>query len=79
MSILRLLQEEAGKERTAEVRALVPVDVAAFLLNEKRSAVNEIETSGNVRVLIVPNPHLETPHFEVIRLRDDEIEEDPSR
>ena len=78
LSILRLLQEEAGKERTAEVRALVPVDVAAFLLNEKRSAVNEIETSGNVRVLIVPNPHLETPHFEVIRLRDDEIEEDPA-
>jgi len=78
LSILRLLQEEAGKERTAEVRALVPVDVAAFLLNEKRSAVNDIETSGNVRVLIIPNPHLETPHFEVIRLRDDEIEEDPA-
>ena len=78
LSILRLLQEEAGKERTAEVRAMVPVDVAAFLLNEKRSAVNDIETSGNVRVLIIPNPHLETPHFEVIRLRDDEVEEDPA-
>ncbi len=76
LSILRLLQEEAGKERTAEVRAMVPVDVAAFLLNEKRSAVNDIETSTNVRVLIIPNPHLETPHFEVIRLRDDEVEED---
>ncbi len=75
LAILRLLQEEAGKERTGEVRAVVPVDVAAFLLNEKRSAVNDIESSTGVRVLIIPNPHMETPHFEVIRLRDDEVEE----
>ena len=75
LAILRLLQEEAGKERTGEVRAVVPVDVAAFLLNEKRSAVNDIENSTGVRVLILPNPHMETPHFEVIRLRDDEVEE----
>ena len=54
---------------------MVPVDVAAFLLNEKRSAVNDIESSTGVRVLIIPNPHMETPHFEVIRLRDDEVEE----
>ena len=54
---------------------MVPVDVAAFLLNEKRSAVNDIESSTDVRVLIIPNPHMETPHFEVIRLRDDEVEE----
>jgi len=75
LAILRLLQEEAGKERTGEVRAVVPVDVAAFLLNEKRSAVNDIESSTGVRVLIIPNPHMETPHFDVIRLRDDEVEE----
>ena len=75
LAILRLLQEEAGKERTGEVRAVVPVEVAAFLLNEKRSAVNDIENSSGVRVLIIPNPHMETPHFEVIRLRDDEVEE----
>lgn len=75
LAILRLLQEEAGKERTGEVRAVVPVEVAAFLLNEKRSAVNDIESSSGVRVLIIPNPHMETPHFEVIRLRDDEVEE----
>jgi ribonuclease E len=75
LSILRLLQEEAAKDRTAEVRAIVPIDVAAFLLNEKRSAVNDIETTTNVRVLIVPNPHIETPHYEVVRLRDDEIDE----
>ena len=75
LAILRLLQEEAAKERTGEVRAVVPVEVAAFLLNEKRSAVNDIENSSGVRVLIIPNPHMETPHFDVSRLRDDEIEE----
>ena len=75
LAILRLLQEEAAKERTGEVRAIVPVDVAAFLLNEKRAAVSDIETSTKVRVLIIPNPSMETPHFEVVRLRDDEIEE----
>ena len=76
LAILRLLQEEASKERTGEVRAIVPVDVAAFLLNEKRGAVNDIERNSGVRVLIIPNPHMETPHFEVVRLRDDEVEED---
>ena len=75
LAILRLLQEEAAKDRTGEVRAVVPVEVAAFLLNEKRSAVNDIENSSGVRVLIIPNPHMETPHFDVIRLRDDEVEE----
>jgi len=75
LAILRLLQEEAAKERTGEVRAIVPIDVAAFLLNEKRSAVSDIETSTKVRVLIIPNPNMETPHFEVVRLRDDEVEE----
>ena len=76
LAILRLIQEEASKERTGEVRVIVPVDVSAFLLNEKRSAVGEIEQETKVRVLIIPNPNLQTPHFEVIRLRDDEVEED---
>ncbi len=76
LAILRLLQEETAKERTGEVRCVVPVDVAAFLLNEKRSTVNEIEQTTKVRVLIIPNPHMDTPHFEITRLRDDEIEED---
>ena len=74
LSILRLLEEEAIKERSAEVRAIVPVDVAAYLLNEKRNALGEIETSTRVRVLVIPNPNLETPHFEVQRLRDDEVD-----
>jgi ribonuclease E len=74
LSVLRLLEEEAIKERSAEVRAIVPVDVAAYLLNEKRAALGEIEQVTKSRVLVIPNPNLETPHFEVVRLRADEID-----
>ncbi len=73
LSILRLMEEEAIKERTAEVRAIVPVDVAAYLLNEKRIALSEVEQVSKCRILVIPNPNLETPHFEVQRLRDDEV------
>ena len=76
LSILRLIEEEAIKDRSAEVRAIVPVDVAAYLLNEKRVTLGEIEAIARVRVLVIPNPNLETPHFEVQRLRDDEIDGD---
>ena len=76
LAILRLIQEEASKERTGEVRVIVPVDVSAFLLNEKRAAVGEIEQASKVRVVVIPNPNMQTPHFEVIRLRDDEIDQD---
>lgn len=76
LSILRLLEEEAIKDRSAEVRAIVPVDVAAYLLNEKRSALGEIEQDTKARVLVVPNPNFETPHFEVQRLRDNEVDGD---
>lgn len=74
LSILRLLEEEALKDRSVEARAIVPVDVAAYLLNEKRAALTEIELVSKTRVLVIPNPNLETPHFEVQRLRDDEID-----
>ncbi len=73
LSILRLLEEEAIKDRSAEVRGIVPVDVAAYLLNEKRGALGEIEQETKSRILVIPNPNLETPHFEVQRLRDDEV------
>ena len=76
LSILRLLEEEAIKDRSVEVRAIVPVDVAAYLLNEKRAALSEIEQVSKTRVLVIPNPNLETPHFEVQRLRDDEVDGD---
>lgn len=73
LSILRLLEEEAIKDRTSEVRAHVPLDVAAYLLNEKRIALSNIEENARVRVLVIPNPNMETPHFDVQRLRDDEV------
>ncbi len=71
LSILRLIEEESGKDRTAQIRAILPVTVATYLLNEKRHAVHDIELRQNVRVVIVPNPNMETPHYEVVRLRDD--------
>ena len=75
LAILRLIQEEAAKERTGEVQAIVPVDVSTFLLNEKRADINEIESSTGVRTVVVASPYMDTPHFEVRRLRDDEVEE----
>jgi ribonuclease E len=71
LSVLRLIEEEALKERTAEVRAHVPIAVATFLLNEKREALAKTEERTKVRLLILPSEHMETPHFDVQRLRDD--------
>lgn len=74
LAILRLIEEEALKDRAAEVRARVPFQVAAFLLNEKRNAITKIELRTRARIFILPDDHLETPHFEVQRLRDDSPE-----
>lgn len=71
LSILRLIEEESSKDRTAQIRAILPVSVATFLLNEKRREVHEVEMRHRVRVVVVPNPNMETPHYEVVRLRDD--------
>jgi ribonuclease E len=75
LSILRLIEEEAIKENTAQVNAQVPVHVGAYLLNEKRKSVHRIEKRHNCDVVIIPNQHLETPHYEVVRLRKDETSE----
>ncbi|RUO60365.1 ribonuclease E [Pseudidiomarina insulisalsae] len=75
LSILRLIEEEALKDNTIQVQAQVPVTVATYLLNEKRKAIAEVEKRHSVSVLVIPNPHLETPHFDVKRLRSDEVEE----
>ncbi|EKT56409.1 ribonuclease E [Providencia sneebia] len=73
LSVLRLIEEEALKENTHEVHAIVPVQIASYLLNEKRKAVSEIENrQRNVRVVIVPNDQMQTPHFHVIRIRKGE-------
>ncbi|MCL6414793.1 ribonuclease E [Aestuariirhabdus sp. Z084] len=71
LSVMRIIEEEALKERTSEVRGQVPVSVATFLLNEKRRMIEKLEARNRVRVVIIPNANLETPHFEIQRLRDD--------
>jgi ribonuclease E len=76
LSILRVLEEEAMKENTAKVMAQLPVDVATFLLNEKRSTLNAIEGRDGVSVILIPNSHMETPHYEVRRVRQDESDSD---
>ena len=72
LQVLRIIQEEAMKENTAALHCQVPVEVAAFLLNEKRPDINLIETRFKVNVLLIPNKHLETPHYKLERLRHDD-------
>jgi ribonuclease E len=72
LQVLRIIQEEAMKEHTAAIHCQVPVEVAAFLLNEKRQEINKIETRFKVNVLLIPNKHLETPHYKLERLRHDD-------
>ena len=72
LQVLRIIQEEAMKENTAAIHTQVPVEVAAFLLNEKRAEVIKIESRFKVNVLMVPNKHLETPHYKLERLRHDD-------
>ena len=72
LSILRLMEEESIKENTLHIQAQVPVPVATYLLNEKRRSVFHIEKQHKVKVLIIPNPHMDTPQYEVIRVRTDE-------
>ncbi len=76
LHVLRMVQEEAMKDNTGEVRAQVPVDVATFLLNEKRAELFAMEERLDVNVVLIPNIHLENPHYEINRIRIDDVEED---
>ncbi|GAA3951601.1 ribonuclease E [Allohahella marinimesophila] len=71
LTIIRLMEEEAVKDRTTEVRAICPVNVGTYLLNEKRIQLCAIEKRLKVSLIIVPTPSIETPQFEVQRIRDD--------
>jgi ribonuclease E len=72
LHILRILQEEAMKEGTAAIHAQVPVEVATFLLNEKRVDIAKLEARLRVSIVLIPNKFLETPHYKVERLRHDD-------
>ncbi|WP_455022524.1 Rne/Rng family ribonuclease [Neisseria elongata] len=76
LHVLRIIQEEAMKDNTGEVHAQVPVDVATFLLNEKRAELFVMEERLDVNVVLIPNIHLENPHYEINRIRSDDVEED---
>ena len=73
LSILRLMEEEAMKEGTAEVVAQTPVKVATFILNEKRKSLAEIQARHNLQLTVLPNIDLDTPHYEIIRYKEDEV------
>ena len=74
LSILRLMEEEAMKEMTGKVIAQVPITVASFLLNEKRQALSDIQTRRSIEVAVIPNPYLDTPHYEINRIRSDGLD-----
>ena len=72
LSIVRLLEEAAMKEKTGQVRVQVPVEVAAFLLNEKRNTLRQIEERHHAHIWVIPNPHYQTPKFKIDRVRGDD-------
>ncbi|WP_343856524.1 ribonuclease E [Aliiglaciecola litoralis] len=72
LSVLRIMEEESIKDNTGQIEAQLPVNVATYLLNEKRHAVHSIEKRHNVSLLIIPNPNLQTPHYHVARRRPDD-------
>ncbi|QOL51696.1 Rne/Rng family ribonuclease [Massilia litorea] len=72
LQVLRIIQEEAMKENSATIHVQVPVDVAAFLLNEKRGEVLKIENRHRITVILVPNKHLDTPHYKLERIKHDD-------
>jgi ribonuclease E len=74
LAILRLIGEEARKDRTAKIIAQVPIEVATYLINEKREWLRTLEDKSEVDLIIVPNPHIQTPEYSIKRVRDDEIE-----
>ncbi|MEQ1663646.1 MAG: Rne/Rng family ribonuclease [Thiobacillus sp.] len=73
LHILRILGEEAMKENTGAVHVQLPVDVATFLLNEKRVDIHTLESRLKVNVVLIPNVHMETPNYTIERLRHDEL------
>jgi len=72
LAVLRLVAEETRKERTAKVIAQLPVDVANYLLNEKREWIRAIELRDNLEIVLVANPELQTPNYSIRRVRDDQ-------
>lgn len=79
LSVIRIIEEHALKENTGQVRAILPIEIATYLLNEKRSAVSEIEHRQHVSVVIVPNQYFVTPHYEIERIRRADLPDKSAR
>ncbi|RTZ66373.1 MAG: ribonuclease E [Aquificaceae bacterium] len=75
LSIMRLMEEEAMKDGTYEVIAQTPVHVASFLLNEKRKTLADIQARHNIKLTVLPNHHLDTPHYEIKRIKEDDVDD----
>jgi len=73
LSILRILEEESIKENTGQIEAQLPVPVATYLLNEKRKSIQLLEKRHGVDLLLIPNANLDTPHYQVLRRRPDDV------
>lgn len=72
LQVLRIIEEESMKESSAVIHVQVPVDVAAFLLNEKRGEIIKVETRHKVEIVLIPNKYLETPHYRIERIKHDD-------
>jgi ribonuclease E len=79
LHILRITQEDAMKENSAIIQVQLPVEVATFLLNEKRADIHKIEQRMGVEVVLIPNIHLETPNYNIVRVKHDDVTEETSR
>ena len=79
LHILRIVQEDAMKENSAIIQVQLPVEVATFLLNEKRADIHTIEQRMGVQVVLVPNIHLETPNYNIVRVKHDDVTDDSHR
>jgi ribonuclease E len=73
LAVLRLIGEEVRKERTTRVVAQLPVDVATFLINEKREWLGQLESQRETNIVLVPDPNMQTPNYSIRRVRDDEL------
>lgn len=79
LHILRITQEEAMKDNSAIIQVQLPVEAATFLLNEKRADIHKIEQRMGVEVILIPNVHMETPNYSIIRIKHDDVNEETSR
>jgi ribonuclease E len=79
LHILRITQEEATKDGSAVIQVQLPVDAATFLLNEKRAEIHNIEQLMGVEVVLIPNIHMKTPNYNVIRIKQEDVNEDTTR